>query len=69
LIADLQNIFLINQLIVIKINLPPSNAGIGSKLNTHKFILIIAVIINKNLTQAESEFVIKSTIQIGQLIC
>jgi hypothetical protein len=54
---------------VIKINLPPSSAGIGSKLNTHKFILITAAMINKNFTQADNEFVIKSTIPIGPLTC
>jgi hypothetical protein len=69
LIADLQNSFLMNQLIVININLPPSRAGIGSKLNTHKFILITAAMINKNLIPADREFVIKSTIPIGQLTC
>ena len=52
-----------------KINLPQSRAGIGSKLNTHKFILITAVIINKNFTHADKEFVIKSTIPIGPLTC
>jgi hypothetical protein len=58
-----------SQLIVININLQPSKAGIGSKLKTHKFILIIAAIINKNFTHADNELVMKSTIQIGQLIC
>jgi hypothetical protein len=69
LIAFLQNIFFINQFTVIKRNLHPSRAGIGNKLNTHKFIEIIAQIINKNTIQASRELLIKSTIHIGQLTC
>jgi hypothetical protein len=38
--------------IVNKKNLPQSRAGIGSKLNIHKFIEIIAVIIDKNTIHA-----------------
>ncbi|MBT3729604.1 hypothetical protein HOF65_06370 [bacterium] len=69
LIAFLQNAFFINQFIVIKRNLQPSSAGIGSRLNTHKLIDIIAHITNKNTNPACIELVIKSTIQIGHLTC
>ena len=48
-------------------NLHQSSAGIGNKLNTHKFIEIIAHIITININQALSESFIKSTIHIGQL--
>ena len=44
LIAFFQNIFWINQFIAISKNLHQSKAGIGNKLKTHKFILIIAQI-------------------------
>jgi hypothetical protein len=54
------------QFIVININLQPSRAGIGSKLNTHKFIEIIAHITNKNTKPASKELLIKSTIHTGQ---
>jgi hypothetical protein len=63
-----QNIFFKKVFIVIIKNLHQSNAGIGSKLNTHKFIEIIAAIINKNIIPALNEFATKSTIQIGHFI-
>jgi hypothetical protein len=54
---------------VININLHQSNAGIGNKLKTHKFIDITAHIINIKIIQALIELLIKSTIHIGQLTC
>jgi len=51
----------------IKTNLPPSRAGIGRRLNTHKLILIIAESIRININPPERELVIKSTIPIGPL--
>jgi hypothetical protein len=56
-------------LIIINTNLHQSRAGIGSKLNTHKFILIIAQIIRINTIQFEIDFVIKSITQIGHETC
>ena len=41
-------------------NLHPSRAGIGKRLNTQRLILIIAHNISINITQADIEFVIKS---------
>ena len=64
-----QRIFFINQFIIININLHQSSAGMGSKLKTHRFILIIAHNIIKKINHPAIEFVIKSTIQIGQLTC
>ena len=64
-IAFFQNNFNIVEFITININLHQSKAGIGKRLKTHKFILIIAHIIIKNTTQAFREFDIKSTIHIG----
>jgi len=69
LIAFLQNIFSIIPFRVIKINLHPSRAGIGKRLKTHKLILIIAHKISIKINHADIEFVIKSTIHIGQLTC
>ena len=69
LIAFLQNIFLINQFTVINKNLHQSRAGIGSRLNTHKLIDIIAQITSKNINHASIELVIKSTIHIGHFTC
>jgi hypothetical protein len=54
---------------VIKTNLQPSSAGIGSKLNTQRFMLIIAHIMSIKISHAHILLLIKSTIQIGQLIC
>jgi hypothetical protein len=68
-IACLQKIFFIIQLIVINTNLPPSSAGSGSKLNTPKLILITAAIININIIPADIELVMKSNIPIGPLTC
>jgi len=67
-ITFFQVIAFIKPLIVMKINLHQSNAGIGSKLKTHKFILIIAQIIDIKIIHSHIVFVIRSTIQIGQLI-
>ena len=64
-IAFFPNIFLIIELIVMSKNLPPSSAGIGSKLNTQRLILIIAQIITINIIPLVIDFVIKSTIPIG----
>jgi hypothetical protein len=59
--------FSIVEFIKINRNLHQSRAGIGSKLNTHKLIEIIAQNMAKNIIQALRELVIKSTIPIGQL--
>jgi hypothetical protein len=67
--AFFQNNFSMMPLTKININLHPSSAGIGKRLKTHKFILIIAAMMNINFIPAESEFVIKSTIPIGPLTC
>jgi len=67
-IAFLPNIFLIIELIVMNKNLHQSKAGIGSKLKTHKFIDIIAQTIKIKIIPFQIDFVIKSTIQIGQEI-
>jgi hypothetical protein len=64
-----QNILAIIQLIIIRINLHPSRAGIGSKLKTHKLIDIIAQIINIKLIPFCIELLIKSTIHIGHFTC
>jgi hypothetical protein len=64
-IAFFQKIFCIKPLITIKINLHQSKAGIGNRLKTHKFILMIAQIIKIKITQFVTDFVIKSTTQIG----
>ncbi len=64
-----QNIFFIVPFIVINTNRPPSRAGIGRRLNTHRFIDIIAAIIIINLIHPHSEPLIKSTIPIGPLTC
>ena len=50
-------------------NLPPSRAGIGSRLKTQRLIDIIAHSIKINTIPLEIDFVIKSTIPIGQDIC
>jgi hypothetical protein len=64
-IAFLPKIFFIIEFIVINKNLHQSKAGIGNKLNTHKFIEIIAHIIRMKIIQFEIDLVIKSTTQIG----
>jgi hypothetical protein len=53
----------------IKTNLPPSRAGIGRRLKTHKLIDMIAQIMRRKITHPPSALVIKSTIQIGPLTC
>ncbi|MDP2396199.1 MAG: hypothetical protein Q8S84_05770 [bacterium] len=50
-----------------KINLHQSNAGIGNRLKTQRFIDIIAHNINRKVIHADRELLTKSTIQIGQL--
>jgi hypothetical protein len=69
LIAFFQKMAFISQFVFIRKNLHQSRAGIGNKLKTHKFILKIAQIINKNTIHSHTDLLIKSTIQIGQLIC
>jgi hypothetical protein len=69
LIAFFQNIFKINPFIIININLPQSRAGIGNKLNTPKFMLIIAQIIKIKTIPFQIDFIIKSTTQIGHETC
>ncbi|MDR0771957.1 MAG: hypothetical protein LBF15_02685 [Candidatus Peribacteria bacterium] len=59
--------FSIVEFIKMNKNLHQSRAGIGSKLNTHKLMEIIAQNIAKNIIQALRELVMKSTIPIGQL--
>ncbi len=58
--------FLITEFIIINTNLHQSKAGIGNKLNTHKFMLIIAQITSIKDIQYQIVLLIKSTIQIGQ---
>jgi len=61
---------LFNNVFIVSIkNLHQSRAGIGNKFNIHKLTEIIAVIILKNIIHAQILLLIKSTIQIGQLIC
>jgi hypothetical protein len=55
--------------IIINTNLHQSRAGIGSKLNTPRFMLITAQIININIIQFEIDLVIKSTTPIGHETC
>jgi hypothetical protein len=55
-------------LILIKRNLHQSSAGIGSKLNTQRFIDIIAAMIKINATHASRELATRWTIQIGHFI-
>ena len=52
-----------------KINLHQSSAGIGKRLNTQRLIEIIAQITTKNIIQPSKEWLMKSTIQMGQLTC
>jgi hypothetical protein len=54
-------------LIVIKINLHQSNAGIGNKLKIPRFIEIIAHKIRININHSDNELLTKFTIHIGQL--
>jgi len=52
----------------IKRNLPQSSAGIGSKLNTAKFTLIRAAIIQRKENQRDNPSVITFVTPIGPLI-
>jgi ABC-type uncharacterized transport system involved in gliding motility auxiliary subunit len=62
----LNNFFHIASIVINK-NLHQSKAGIGNKLNTHKFILIIAIKIIIKTAHCDRVFDTRLTTHIGQL--
>lgn len=64
-----QNNFCIEVLRTMKAKRPPSRAGIGRRLNTPRLIEIMAPIIRRKIIPSLKVFEIKSTSQIGPLIC